>query len=380
MPLVLTLGAGAWVGAPLPSFAGGGVGSGGDIFKDSRNPWFLYQNVKTVTYCIDFDPQSVSTTVDRARFVIQTAISYWNASFKNFHWSNSPWEAQVGLQDFVETPCTGAEDLRINLGWGSLDASQRDYFDRTTGGPAPQGTFQQILGIAVRTEYDLVRLRGRGFIYIASDTGPYAYDAGPAGIERAWSHDSVLFMIVLHELGHVFGLTHTGTLDGGIMAETLPEFAVMQFTCEQLCNVPITSLTAESGLYFDPPKKLLNLKPSDEVKSLLKIERTSGLLIAQAADGTYDWYEVRAGGTGERKIGISDNSWNTSVRFLEPMLVYYTGEQRVFPHGPTSLRASTGCISSSVAPVASATPSARAPSAPPPELNSRSRSTSVSTI
>lgn len=37
-----------------------------------------------------------------------------------------------------------------------------------------------------RMSYDPKSLKGKGFVYVAADRGPYRYDNGDRYIERAW--------------------------------------------------------------------------------------------------------------------------------------------------------------------------------------------------
>ena len=69
------------------------------------------------------------------------------------------------------------------------------------------GDPSRYVGITVRTGYDEVELRGKGFIYIGSDKAT-ADSASSTKLEGVWTNDSVLTLAVIHELGHVFGIPH----------------------------------------------------------------------------------------------------------------------------------------------------------------------------
>jgi hypothetical protein len=78
------------------------------------------------------------------------------------------------------------------------------------------------VAVTIQTNYDIDRLRGKGFIYVAPESGPMAL-AGANVAHRPWSrlNSSLLLLTLHHELGHVFGLQHTPGAEGLMGARTL---------------------------------------------------------------------------------------------------------------------------------------------------------------
>jgi translation elongation factor P/translation initiation factor 5A len=189
----------------------GWVSSGGEILSDDSNPWFL-ETVSEVRYCISVDEPTVSRSRIEIRKIIQTAISYWTGEFSNFYKGATVngFELPRVAQKYREVDCTGEEDLCLQFGEGTLSDAQRRYLRSQN----------EYLSLAVRTAYDKVHLRGKGFIYIASDKGQSPQPQGPLFVEAPWRYEGLLFRVVSHELGHVFGLPHLGQ---GLMSAQFPE-------------------------------------------------------------------------------------------------------------------------------------------------------------
>src|SRR5690242_2227433 len=88
--------------------AGSWVSSGGELFKDAHNPWFL-RNTTQVNYCIQV-ASSISQPKKQIQESVLQAISFWKAEFKRFY-SNSPIQRGsflLGTQEFREVDCTSA--------------------------------------------------------------------------------------------------------------------------------------------------------------------------------------------------------------------------------------------------------------------------------
>ncbi len=239
-------------GTPACASYGGWVSGGGNILRNANNPWFL-ENTKTVTYCILSDPNTFADVPTSPAILIEKALSYWKKQMADpaavtdgyaVH-SNTPIESiatekyvtvEVATQEFVFNPrCYGNEDLTFQL--GVLNSEQREFLqDRSP-----------IIGAAVRTSYDEVQLRGRGFIYIAPDSGKNGYK-GEHLRPKGWheGNGGLLFRAIAHELGHVFGLAHGGE---GMMSESYSESLLWE---KSFRRDYAESLDLSSFFHFDP--------------------------------------------------------------------------------------------------------------------------------
>lgn len=214
--------------------AGGWVSSGGELFRDAHNPWFV-KNTKTVYYCVRIDQTTVSVDSTEVKSAIKDAIQYWKSEFERFADGSIEGRFDLGTQIFEEVSCDDAKiDLRILFGYGALHPEEVTYLKDTT----------KYIGITVRTNYDLENLKGQGFIYISSDLGEKAYDNPGTLIEKAWGRPKILRYALMHELGHLFGLPHMGT---GLMAEVF---------LNQILNKNIV------GIYESSPVETFLLPPS----------------------------------------------------------------------------------------------------------------------
>lgn len=188
--------------SPFSCFAGWVSSGGGSLVSDSGNPWWV-QNTKIVRYCIEIDTTSISAGRSAIEEAVIHGLNYWKTEAE-FVRQSFPSTAQVANQEFRRQECSEDTELKIQFGSGTLSPQQVQYF----GYRLPR-----IIGEAVRTEYDLVRLAGKGFVYFASDVGIHSNG------KKAWSSVALLKRMVIHELGHIFGLAH---LDNSIMAEDGP--------------------------------------------------------------------------------------------------------------------------------------------------------------
>jgi hypothetical protein len=180
-----------------PSAFAGWSSGGGELIKDAKNPWFI-QNTKTVRYCVLVDESNFGMSRDAIEKLVPLAIGQWKEEFKRaITFPNNSINAQVATQEFVATACDDQTDLRFQFGILTGDQLQK------IGDP------KRYIGITIRTEYDHVNLKGKGFMYFSPERGPLKLDDDKL-VVNPWSDlkRSRLHWVLLHELGHVFGLGH----------------------------------------------------------------------------------------------------------------------------------------------------------------------------
>lgn len=196
-------------------YENGWVGSGGDNFKEQINAWFV-KNTTQVNYCIKIDQQNFSA-VATAGESIKKSIQFWKKEFAGWNKSivNTPGFYQLATQEFVETSCDGQEDITFLFGSATLNQEQRQFL----------GDVKRHIGITVRTSYDRETLKGKGFIFVGSDLGQESFQ-NSAKIDPFWILPGKLDPVIIHELGHVFGLPH---FSQGVMNEVFPEKLATNF-------------------------------------------------------------------------------------------------------------------------------------------------------
>ena len=200
---------------------------GGEVMTNQQNPWYI-QNTTVVKYCIAIDEANFGQTKEIVQQRLLEALSYWKNEFKRA--DTISHGLRVATQDFIEISCDQSPDVAFQF--GVLDQEQQKYLDVQN---------RHIVGIAVRTDYDEVNLKARGFVYIAPEFGPLAM-RGPDLLERPWQLNAgrLIGLTLSHELGHVFGIQHAQNYMS-LMSESFPSFLVQKCTGEifaQVVNIP----------------------------------------------------------------------------------------------------------------------------------------------
>lgn len=193
--------------------SGGWTSGGGELIRDQNNPWFL-SNIQRVSYCIRVDETNFSLSKSTIEQRVDEAIQFWKkefASARNFS------EVKVGTQNFEYNEDCSQADIAFQFGY--LTTEQYEYI----------GNPRSHVGITVRTQYDKKYLKGRGFVYISPDSGPLAIDI-EKNTQNMWAAGDgyMLQWILIHELGHVFGIPHDPSskfMDAAFPSDTVIEYA-----------------------------------------------------------------------------------------------------------------------------------------------------------
>ncbi len=216
--------------------AGGWSSGGGGLLKDTVNPWFL-NNTPSVSYCIVIDQKNFGASQDVAKLQLTSALQFWKEQFSNAVLQNLPkfGPLKIASQIFTETTCGSDPDIVFQF--GVLSDKQKKFLKEPT----------EYAAISVRTNYDERNLRSKGFVYVSPSAGPLAYNLEGV-VKDAWNMDGghLLYLTLLHELGHVFGLQHMGSY-GDLMSEGFVEAILASAT-----NIKISP--AEEFHFFTLPK------------------------------------------------------------------------------------------------------------------------------
>lgn len=214
--------------------AGGWVVGGGELIGDNNNPWFLH-NTAEVKYCLILDESNFGLSRQDSEKIIQKGFQFWMRQFAEQF--NTQPNFPIGRQTFKQVECNQNPDIQFQF--GVLDLEQLNKLK----------DMERKIAFTVRTDYDRVNMKGKGFVYISPEAGPLKVQ-NPRVVDRPWSRSKSVFaqFVLIHELGHIFGMKHDSNLS--IMEEGFVERFV---SSEYLINDPNLSRYAESqlnGLYL----------------------------------------------------------------------------------------------------------------------------------
>ena len=134
------------------------------VIEENRNPWFI-QNTTAVNYCIVVDNAHFSLPIDEITLVTEKAIEYWKDEFARIEALGYPKtpgfeNLRIATQSFTEIQDCNSADIKFQF--GHLEGEQFKHISN------PKKT----IGTSARTHYDRVSMKGKGFIYVAADSGP----------------------------------------------------------------------------------------------------------------------------------------------------------------------------------------------------------------
>ena len=317
----------------INAFAGNGSSGGGNIFGDQLNPWFL-QNSKTVKYCVEVDPQFSKLNRTQIIQLIESSISYWKRTFANYSGNfqhDFKFEVKLATQDFILTNCDDATDIKFQMGF--LTEEQKKEIPN----------YRQLIGLAYRTHYDPINLKGKGFIYIAPEAGALR-PISPLMHQSPWSHGKNLGleMLITHELGHVFGLQDDHYSFSGLMNAKFAEQITSKSAIRYMNSVSRKEIPSPLGCNssFDGDHEVeieYSDIPGSEGKTINRDIRTelglpnkfkarflsANYLMKILVDGK-NFGQVQLQQFGEVSGGLSDPA----------ITVYLTKKQNVFPSLP----------------------------------------------
>ncbi len=177
----------------------GWVSGGGELIQDAQNPWFI-KNTKQVKYCLIIDEKNFGQQLEEVRPRIIKAFSFWKTQFTQSAYYFAYPEIRLGEQSFQEVKCDESPDIVFQF--GTLTVEQIKKIENPN----------RHVGITVRTSYDRINLKGKGFVYISPQEGPLKVDLHSIK-DKNWkpwtaAKGAYLLPVLIHEIGHIFGIPH----------------------------------------------------------------------------------------------------------------------------------------------------------------------------
>ena len=180
--------------------AGGWSGNGSDLLQEQDNAWFIGD--ETVEYCIERDA-TFPVELPSLQRLVKDGLSDWAAFFTKYSLDRTSLGQPGTLGGrFPDGKLRGLSLTFKEVEHCSVLKKQISFLFGTTTPEieAFRAAKGDALSFAIRSEYDHKSYRNGGFIWIP-------------GIEAKkplnWAeHPMLLKHLLLHELGHVFGMRH----------------------------------------------------------------------------------------------------------------------------------------------------------------------------
>jgi hypothetical protein len=305
----------------------GWISGGGKIKRDAENPWFLF-NTEKVSWCAELDESSFSNNLDQSILIIEKGLTYWKRELSNAKGvllPEYPFQ-KLGTQDFIYKQCDGTEDLKFLL--GKVTPELTEYLAKQDEAP------RDYVGLAVRTSYDTVNLKAKGFIYISPDVAGSSHMPRNARFKQnVWSLDSGAFLqaVINHELGHIFGVQHKEPSSVSsinyvnLMSETFPEMASNGATQVVKASFPRIFNWEDFDPSTDETSKACNI--NQKFRSFFQIQANVNCIELTTIDETVEIREISP--TNDKKLIASMLFFSGSGRGQSQFNLWLPYGQRV---------------------------------------------------
>jgi hypothetical protein len=204
------------------SYAAEGNSSGGG--GDTNHPvdgaaWFLDDH--KITYCVEV-ASDFGTDRSKIESALHSSFVTW-ADYISTHVVFIESKLRISAQSRLQRTCDGTEDIKFYFGGTNEEIRKA------------KARYLEPIAFAEKTYYDKVSGVGKGFVWIQPSLTPTSNSR-----EIDWKDPFALEGILLHEIGHIMGCSHS---EQTIMTKNIPEllftlrFASLQERSRRLLNI-----------------------------------------------------------------------------------------------------------------------------------------------